>query len=253
MKYTTSSAWYQYTTLAEPTVRIVVKTKNGWHPIQVYKDKDNKSWVEAKDGAEFGLEIKNNNPVKLLAVSSVDGLNVITGKPAEIKNESGYVINGYSKIVIDGWRISDNSVKAFTFTKNKKESYASKLGADITNLGCLGFAFFSEFETYSAIFNGTSKYRADPMHFNNTMLSRSTNHVSLTSFNSVSDESFSMGTAMGEEKESSVEYVNNTFQLMPFSKQTFYYDSKENLIKNGIIVEKKMPEPFLNDGYCKIV
>ena len=65
--------------MSTPKTRIVVKTKNGWHPIQVYKDKDGKSWVEAKDGTEFGLEIQNMLNNKILVVSSVDGLNVITG------------------------------------------------------------------------------------------------------------------------------------------------------------------------------
>lgn len=240
MEYTTSNMWRSHSAVTEPTTRIVVKTKNGWHPIQIYKDKDGKNWVEAKDGTEFGLEIKNNYSGKIMVVSSVDGLNIITGKPAELKNENGYVINGNSKIIIDGWRISNNAVRAFTFS-NKKNSYASKLGADISNIGCIGFAFFCEYNyTWNSTYT-TPEYYITTSH--NTGVPRS-----LTVENS-----FSMGTAMGEEKESKVDYVTNSFQVFPYCKQTFYYDSKENLIKNGIIKEKSLPEPFLNDGFCKIV
>jgi len=120
------------------TTRICVNGK----PIKTYYDEKGTKWVEARDNAVYTIEIKNNSSAKVLAVVSVDGINVINGKPAELKAEGGYIINPYSKIDIEGWRTSNETVKEFIFNFNKSESYSVKLGAGEQNLGVIGVAFY---------------------------------------------------------------------------------------------------------------
>ena len=64
---------------------------NGNSTAKYYKD--GKVYVEAKDGSEYEILIKNNGFNKVLAVSSVDGLNVLNGEPSR-EVDSGYIING---------------------------------------------------------------------------------------------------------------------------------------------------------------
>ena len=129
-----------------PESRILVYEKDGTtlKPIKIYYDDSGRKWVEARPDTRFVIEIKNNCGNNALAVVSVDGLNVIDGKRAELKNERGYVIDRYSSTKISGWRTSLDEVREFVFTDNKDEDFSHKLGADEDNTGVIGIAMFKE-------------------------------------------------------------------------------------------------------------
>lgn len=103
-----------------------------------------KTFIEAKEGAEYELEIKNNTWSRILCLSSVDGLNVLSGQTAT-EDDAGYVIPAYSPLRIKGFRYSDSEVAAFKFT-NKSNSYAhSKGGCEAAkNCGVIGFKLYNE-------------------------------------------------------------------------------------------------------------
>ena len=73
-----------------------------------------RTFVEAKEGSEYVVEIKNNSWEKILAVLSVDGLNVIDGLPAE-STGSGYIIDKYCAQKFYGFQYSDEKVATFKF------------------------------------------------------------------------------------------------------------------------------------------
>jgi hypothetical protein len=62
----------------------------------------------------------------VLAVTSVDGVNVISGANA-VWNQTGYVFRPQQDYRITGWRKSDDEVAAFTFTASPN-SYAARTG-----------------------------------------------------------------------------------------------------------------------------
>ncbi len=104
--------------------RILIYSKDGVNlkPIKIYKDENGKNWVEAKNNTKFVIEVKNNLYRDILAVVSVDGLSVISGKQASLEHKNGYVISPYSNLKIKGWRTSLENVREFGFTsliKNK--------------------------------------------------------------------------------------------------------------------------------------
>lgn len=102
-----------------------------------------KIFIEAKDGSEYSIEIKNNAWQRIFACCSVDGLNIIDGKTAT-DDGPGYVINGYSSNRYDGFRISDTQVAKFVFGK-KENSYAkNKSDGSERNVGVIGIRLFSE-------------------------------------------------------------------------------------------------------------
>ncbi len=102
-----------------------------------------KLFVEAKQGSEYSIEIKNNTWQRILAVSSVDGLDVLSGKSAT-EDGNGYVINGYSSLKIDGFRVSNEKVARFLFDYKGGSYAASKEDGSERNVGVVGVRIFTE-------------------------------------------------------------------------------------------------------------
>jgi hypothetical protein len=77
-----------------------------------------------------------------MAVLSVDGLDVVTGKPAEETN-TGYIIDAYSSLDVKGYRISDDNSASFIFT-SKGKSYVQQAKGNATNAGVIGLRTYKE-------------------------------------------------------------------------------------------------------------
>ena len=102
-----------------------------------------KLFIEAKKGSEYSIEIKNNTWARILAVCSVDGLDILNGKPAE-ENGNGYVINGYGSLKADGFRVSNEKVAKFLFDYKGGSYAASKEDGSERNVGVIGVRIFTE-------------------------------------------------------------------------------------------------------------
>ena len=100
------------------------------------------SFIEARHGTNYTVKIKNDNPYRVMAVLSVDGLDVVTGKPAEETN-TGYIIDAYSSLDVKGYRISDDNSASFIFT-SKGKSYVQQAKSNATNAGVIGLRTFKE-------------------------------------------------------------------------------------------------------------
>jgi len=101
-----------------------------------------KRFIEGKDGRTYSLVIKNVCHSRLEAVVSVDGLDVINGRPASTKNK-GYIVNPGKTLTIKGFRTSEDAVAAFKFS-SVSDSYASEKYGDTRNVGVIGLALFTE-------------------------------------------------------------------------------------------------------------
>jgi hypothetical protein len=97
--------------------------------------------VVGEDGARYRIVVRNGTTARFEIVASVDGLDVIDGKPAD-PNRRGYIVDPHGTLVIDGFRTSDASVAAFRFGR-VSDSYAARTSGD-RNVGVVGFAIFSE-------------------------------------------------------------------------------------------------------------
>ena len=303
--YTTATTVLSLFPFPESRILVYEKDGNTLKPIKIYYDDSGKKWVEARPDTKFVIEIKNNSGVNALAIVSVDGLNVIDGKRAELKNENGYVIDRYSSTKISGWRTGMDEVREFVFTADKSESFSHKLGADESNTGVIGIAMFKEktpYWTYTPSYqpwyipsqpwyvpyqpvwtisggstNGIYNTRCGDNINHPELYSASTNccttgdvtQNNVTSYTSSSlagvtltssvvangilneDESLSMSTAQGDAIEDSVHESNSLFDQNVSWTDVIYYDSYDNLVKNGIIKKSKgLPRPFGGDGFC---
>jgi hypothetical protein len=74
-------------------------------------------YIEARENYEYSIKLKNHSHKKIMAVLSVDGIDVLKGKSAT-DAESGYIINPYSSTEIKGYRIDDECGHKLTTVRN---------------------------------------------------------------------------------------------------------------------------------------
>jgi hypothetical protein len=97
--------------------------------------------IVGADGQRYKIVVRNATTARFEVVASVDGLDVIDGKPAD-PNRRGYIVDPHDVLVIDGFRTSDANVAAFRFGR-VADSYAARTSGD-RNVGVVGLAIFAE-------------------------------------------------------------------------------------------------------------
>jgi hypothetical protein len=101
-----------------------------------------RTYIEAIQGAEYELRVRNPSADRVAVALSVDGLNTIDARHTSAWNASKWVIEPYQTITISGWQMSSERARRFYFT-NERDSYGAKLG-QTANLGNISAVFFRE-------------------------------------------------------------------------------------------------------------
>ena len=127
------------TTKAYPNFQLEVIV-NG-RPLTEYYARG-RTYVEALQGAEYELRVRNDSSDRVAVALSVDGLNTIDARHTSAWNASKWVIEPYQTITISGWQMSSERARRFYFT-NERDSYGAKLG-QTANLGVISAVFFRE-------------------------------------------------------------------------------------------------------------
>lgn len=97
--------------------------------------------VIGEDGERYRIVVHNASGARFEVVTSVDGVDVIDGEPAD-PDRRGYIIDPHGTLVIDGFRTSHDMVAAFRFGR-VADSYAAQTSGD-RNVGVIGMAIFTE-------------------------------------------------------------------------------------------------------------
>ena len=100
-----------------------------------------KTFAIGESGSRYTIVLTNRTPARFEAVVSVDGLDVIDGRPASF-SKRGYLVNPHDSVEIEGFRQSESAVATFRFG-SVRGSYAAKKGDD-RNVGVIGLAIFHE-------------------------------------------------------------------------------------------------------------
>jgi hypothetical protein len=100
---------------------------------------EGRAYVIGRPGNEYQLNLRSRLGEDLLAVLSVDGVNVITGQTATVQ-QSGYVLAPGRGLEVQGWRKDLSRTAAFYFTP-LGDSYAARTGRP-DNVGAIGVALF---------------------------------------------------------------------------------------------------------------
>ncbi len=103
---------------------------------------DGGTYVLGELGARYTLRVANRSGRRVEAVVSIDGRDVVDGKPGDFRSNRGYMIPAWGSVDIDGWRISRDQAAAFRFSP-VPHSYAARMG-DAREVGVIGVALFPE-------------------------------------------------------------------------------------------------------------
>jgi hypothetical protein len=102
-----------------------------------------RTYVLGELGQRYLLRVRNDSPRRIEVVASVDGRDVVDGRPASL-DKRGYLVEPGGALTIDGFRLSESSVAAFRFSTVPR-SYAARMG-DARDVGVVGVAVFRERE-----------------------------------------------------------------------------------------------------------
>jgi hypothetical protein len=205
-------------------------------------------YVVGEPQHQYELRIRSRATGRLLAVTSVDGVNVITGETAA-EQQSGYVISGGDSVTVEGWRKSLDDVATFYFTR-LENSYAARTGRPY-DLGVIGVALFREREhcctqhldeeraPYARHSDGQSDSRSD-----------ATGAAAAPRSESQARRESKLGTGHGHRESSPARYVDfERAAQTPDEILVIYYDSRRNLAAQGVLPQgpqlaQRRPTPF---------
>jgi hypothetical protein len=204
-------------------------------------------WVAGAPGARYAVSIRNCTSERILAVTSVDGVNVVSGDTASW-SQTGYVFDPWGSYQISGWRKSNAEVAAFEFS-SASGSYAALTGRP-ANVGVIGVALFRERRpppTYSQLQHRqpwTSDSAASPVPAPAPAEVAAANATAPLARRAAPLIEEKLGTAHGEREESHVEQVDfERLQNSPNEVILIRYDSLPNLIALGVIRPARVPAP----------
>jgi hypothetical protein len=100
------------------------------------------SYVMGRTGERYMIRVSNNTSRRIEAVVTVDGRDVVDGKPGDYRKKRGYLVPAWGHVDIDGWRISQSEAAAFRFS-SVADSYAARMG-NAREVGVIGVAVFPE-------------------------------------------------------------------------------------------------------------
>ena len=196
---------------------------------------EGRAYVVGHPGNEYEVVLRNRSGEDLLAVVSVDGVNVVSGETANAR-QSGYVLSGYDATRIGGWRKSLAETAAFYFT-TLPDSYAARTERP-DNVGVIGVAVFQR------MVEVTSPLRTAP-------------HAEMRSKDAAAERNAQapaaaaapLGTGHGRRESSPVQQVQFKRRTRePVETIAIYYDSRANLLARGILLppqaQRREPDPF---------
>jgi hypothetical protein len=239
---------------------ISVTDRNSGQVLPVYRFRG-EYWVAGTPGSKYSVAVRNNMGERVMAVMSVDGVNVLNGETAST-DQTGYVFSGYQNYEVTGWRKSDREVAAFQFVASPR-SYAERTGRP-ANVGVIGVALFREryqppaVVPYNHYGNGQSDYRNDDYRFKRGEAeSRAAPPAAASAPSAEGSQKRrayetdsarvepKLGTGHGAREWSEVSRTEfERAQSTPNETIRIRYDSRENLIAMGVIQEPVYRQPW---------
>jgi hypothetical protein len=199
-----------------------------------------RTWVLGRLGERYLLRVRNGSGRRVEVVASVDGRDVVDGRPASFEKR-GYLVEPWGELTIDGFRLSRDAVAAFRFS-SVPDSYAARMG-DARDVGVVGVAIFPERERRVVrpprlgLGRGEPGGRSADARDGAAPAPAEEEAPASASPKARAEERPGLGTAFGEEHGSHVEYV--AFQResqRPATTLTVRYDDERGLAAQGIDV-----------------
>jgi hypothetical protein len=244
-----------------PLVTADIVDRTAGTTLSVYL-KDDQRYVIGTPGHEYAIRIRNNARERVLVVTSVDGVNVVSGETAS-PEQSGYVIDAGDSVEIAGWRRSLERTSAFYFT-DLGDSYAARTGRPV-NVGVIGLAVYREkpriamaptFRDKLAAHDAARREREDmpasplaapqaDVHGQPSEAAAATGKVAPESRSLASK----LGTGFGRNETSYAQRIRfERATASPAQTLAIQYDRRENLVAMGVLPSpryaQRAPDPF---------
>lgn len=215
--------------------------------------REGRAYVAGHPGNEYQVRMRNAAGEDLLAVVSVDGVNVITGQSARA-TQSGYVLGAHASLDVSGWRKNMQRTAAFYFT-TLPDSYAARTGRP-DDVGVIGVALFRRKPP-----EPIAVAPPQPQPFAKQESGGAPSHADAPSVSAPAERSESrdtaakraqadspLGTGHGRTETNPAHRVNfQRASTYPAETITIYYDSTRNLVAQGVIraaPRPRDPNPF---------
>lgn len=211
---------------------------------------EGRHYVVGKPGNRYQINLRNQSGQALLAMTSVDGINVVSGETADWQ-QSGYVLDSYRRTDIKGWRKSLSRVAQFYFTA-LGDSYAVRTDRP-DHVGVVGVALFRPRAMPPESHHDEedlSRSEAQPAKERAAENSAAPDMGSADSAGSAprAKADKKLGTGHGRNETSHTRYVDfERASDTPDEVITIYYDSYRNLLAQGVIPARRAahePSPF---------
>ena len=213
-----------------------------------------RSYVEATEGAEYELRIRNPLPYRVAVALSVDGLNTIDARRTSSWDASKWVIEPYGTLRVGGWQMSSSRSRRFYFT-SERDSYAARLGRP-GDLGVITAVFYRE-STPAVIQGRTRPYPAEEQgrradgdaRAQGSAAPRVAEKKERGDGNMVADgvvrgEEDYAATGIGRPVENQVYRVEMSLERRPAAEVTIRYEYRPALARLGILPR---PRPYGDD------
>jgi hypothetical protein len=225
-----------------------------------------RTYVLGTLGQRYLLQIRNGGPRRIEVVASVDGRDVVDGRPAALQKR-GYLVDPWDTLTVDGFRVSDEAVAAFRFSSVPR-SYAARMG-DARDVGVVGVAVFTEaaprplppppYRPYSLPYDGEEHDRSDEAPGSEAAPgpgaaapagsgsgeARAEAKASRDA-GARADERRGLGTEFGEAHASAVTHVPfERASAAPAALLTVRYDDRAGLVSLGIDVDGRGDDAWL--------
>ena len=226
---------------------LTVYDRNEGRALPVYWH-EGRAWVVGKPGNEYQLNVRIRRGEEVLAVLSVDGVNVISGETATVQ-QSGYVLQPGRALEVKGWRKDLSRTAAFYFT-TLADSYATRTGRP-DNVGAIGVALFRKKAPEPVPFSQMAP--AAPLAKSAREESRgrsdSANSAASGAVGQPRPAQAQIGTGYGRSETSPVRFVGfERATSEPAETVVIYYDSYQKLVARGIVPRvapaQQVPNPF---------
>lgn len=223
-----------------------------------------RAYVVGRPGNEYQVTVRNRRGEDVLAVVSVDGVNVLSGETASPR-QGGYILSPWERMDIQGWRKSLAETAAFYFT-SLGDSYAGRTGRP-ANVGVIGVALFNRKVRHVEPHvqaappapmpshpyakerrEGVANDSAAPAAGAASEAQRSYRHApAAPSAMPAPAPSAPLGTGHGRRESSAAHYVEfERATASPVETVAIHYDSYRNLVAQGVLStpSPRDPNPF---------
>jgi hypothetical protein len=228
-----------------PEVEVLV----GGSPLEVLYGRGRR-YVEAQEGAEYEVLLRNPLPVRVAVALSVDGLNSIDARRSASWEASKWVVEPYQTIRINGWQMSSRRARRFYFT-TERDSYASKLGR-AADLGVITAVFYRESNPrpYTVAPPPYDEDRVEPRSRSEApregeesrQADKAKGGRGAVAATPRRDDEYA-ATGIGRSVENDVEWIQMRLERTPAAEVTVRYEYRDALVKLGVL-----PRPWRDDG-----